>query len=85
MAEINYEFRKRYSVVHKPGRRDESKTCPAGSVEVGADWCITVPDGADAVMMNAARDLVDYFFVSMNVSLQLVRESEEHGYQKKIV
>ena len=85
MAEINYEFRKRYSVVHKPNRRDSEKACPKGYVEVDASWCVSVPDNADAVMMNAARDLVDYFFVSMNISLQLVREDEAGEYEKKIV
>ena len=85
MAEINYEFRKRYAVVHKPGRRDESKKCPRGFVEVDSEWCVTVPTDADVVMMNAARDLIDYFFVSMNISLQLVYENDSKKYTKKIV
>ncbi|MBR5140304.1 MAG: hypothetical protein IKV16_04535, partial [Clostridia bacterium] len=85
MAEINYEFRKRYSVVHKPNRRDAEKICPKGSIEVDSSWCVIVPDDADAVMMNAARDLVDYFFVSMNISLQLMRESDKAENEKKIV
>ena len=87
MAEINYEFRKRYAVVHKPGRRDESKKCPKGFIEVTSDWCVTVPADADVVMMNAARDLIDYFFVSMNISLQLVYENDSKNtkkYSKKI-
>ena len=71
MAEINYEFRKRYSVVHKPNRRDENKKCPENFVEVTGKWAIVVPKEADVVIMNAARDLVDYFFVSMNLSIDL--------------
>ncbi len=85
MPEINYEFRKRYSVVHKPNRRDESKKCPSGFVEINSDFCITVPKDADIVLMNAARDLIDYFFVSMNVSLPLICECEADKYERKIV
>lgn len=84
MKEINYEFRKRYSIVHRNDRRDFSKTCPAGSVEVTSDWCITMPDRADTVLRNAARDLEDYFFVSMGISLKMIRESEWNGKQARI-
>ena len=87
MKEINYEFRQRFSVVHQPTRRDAEKTCPDGFIEVTRDWCITVPDKADAVMMNAARDLEDYFFTSMKISLRLLRESDKaaRSYSKRIV
>ena len=82
--EINYQFRERFSVVHKPTRRDFEKKCPSGSIEVDGDFCITVPRDADVVMMNAARDLVDYFFTSMKISLQLVCECERDKYKKHI-
>ena len=85
MKEINYEFRKRYSVVHKPERRDTEKKCPKGFIEVDSEWYIVLPDNADVVMMNAARDLEDYFFTSMKVSLKLVRESEAKNVTNKIV
>ena len=55
--EINYEFRKRFSIVHRSDRRDLEKICPKGFTEVDGDWCITVPDTADEVTVNAARDL----------------------------
>ena len=86
MSEINYQFRQRFSVVHFPDRRDMDKKCPAGFVEVDKSWCITVPENADAVMMNAARDLEDYFFTSMKISLKLLTENEEGAkkYSKKI-
>ena len=80
MAEINYEFRKRYSVVHKPNRRDTEKKCPENFVEVDGSWCVVVPKECDAVLMNGARDLVDYFFTSMNVSLRLICECESDKY-----
>ncbi len=84
MKEINYEFRKRYSIVHRDDRRDYTKKCPQGYVEVTSDWCITVPDSAGIVLRNATRDLEDYFFVSMGVSLKVIRESEWNGTQKRI-
>ena len=85
MKEINYEFRKRYSIVHRDDRRDYTKVCPAGQVEVTSDWCITLPDNASPVLRNAARDLEDYFFVSMGLSLGVKRESEWQGDGKRIV
>ena len=85
MAEINYDFRKRFSVVHSPTRRDMEKKCPEGFIEVTDEWYITIPDYADVVMTNAARDLEDYFFTSMKISLKLVRESEVCKCKKRIV
>ena len=85
MSEINYEFRERYSIIHKPNRRDENKKCPSGYIEVNEDFCVIVPKDADTVMINAARDLVDYFFTSMNISLRLDCECNEANYEKKII
>ena len=84
MSEINYDFRKRFSVVHSPNRRDEEKKCPEGFVEVTDEWYITIPDDADTVMTNAARDLEDYFFTSMKISLKLVKENEICKCKKRI-
>ncbi len=74
--EINYQFRQRYSIVHTPCRRDSSTVKKENEIEIGADWLITVPRDADVVLMNAARDLVDYFYVSMGLSLHLIRNDE---------
>ena len=82
MKEINYQFRQRFSIVHRTDRRDMEKKCPDGSIEVNRGWCITVPDDADVVMMNAARDLEDYFFTSMQISLRVVYEGEDTKYEK---
>lgn len=84
MKELNYEFRKRFSVVHRTDRRDFDKKCPENYVEVDGDWCITVPNDADVVLMNGARDLEDYFFTSMGISLKVIRESENNSLNKKI-
>ena len=35
MKEINYEFRKRYSIVHRDDRRDYMKKCPDGDLPSG--------------------------------------------------
>ena len=74
--ELNYQFRQRYSVVHTPDRRDTSAVAAQNETEIDNSWAITVPNDADTVLMNAARDLVDYFFVSMGISLHLIKESE---------
>ena len=85
MKEINYQFRQRFSVVHKPDRRDTDKKCPEGFIEVNSEWVITLPDNADAVMINAARDLEDYFFTSMKISVKVMRESEAQKCKKRII
>ena len=74
--ERNYEFRRRMSVVHKSGRRDTAKTPAAHEVEITSRFAITVPEDADRVVLHAARDLEDYFFTSMGVSLAVRREGE---------
>ena len=84
MKEINYQFRQRFSVVHDPNRRDIKKKCPDGMIEVDTDWCIVLPKDADTVMVNAARDLEDYFFTSMKISLKLLYAGEDEKTSHKI-
>ena len=67
MAEINYQFRERYQEVHKPGRRMDWAKPSANDVEVDSTWTISIPTKEDIVLYNAARDLEDYFSVSMGV------------------
>ena len=55
--EINYQFRQRMSVVHKPNRYDPAKVPADGQVAVTTQWCITYPKDADKVIANAVRDL----------------------------
>ncbi len=67
--ERNYEFRKRLSEVHKPGRKNaEVYTKKEGTV-VTNDWQIVYPDDADRVIKIAANDLREYFEVSLEVYL----------------
>lgn len=73
MKEINYQFRQRFSIVHQPDRRDMEKRKGENQIEIDSSWIISIPEDSDAVMVNAARDLEDYFFTSMNISLKVVK------------
>ena len=77
MKEINYQFRERMTEVHKPNRRDFSKTLCDAQIEIDDSWTIIIQDDADKVIKNAARDLEDYFFVSMGISLKVLTSSKE--------
>ena len=74
--EINYQFRERFSVIHTSNRWDKTKTLADNEIDIDNSWWITVPDDADTVILNAARDIEDYFFASMGLSLKLSRYSE---------
>ena len=76
MKEINYQFRERFSVVHKDNRRDFDKACPDGFISVDSSYSIVIPASADRIMVNAARDLEDYFFTSMKISVKVLRDGE---------
>ena len=67
MAERNYQFRERMLEVHRPGRRMDWAQKKEGQIEITPEWTIIVPAGCDPVVYNAARDLEDYFAVSMGV------------------
>ncbi|MBQ7500181.1 MAG: hypothetical protein IJT91_04740 [Clostridia bacterium] len=68
-AELNYAFRKRMLQIHKPGRRDAALLPKDGQTVIDKSWTIIIHDRNDRVLYNAARDLQDYFFVSMEESL----------------
>lgn len=85
MKEINYQFRERLSVVHQPGRRNPGKVLSDHEMAVDARFSIVLAADADCVVVNAARDLEDYFFTSMNLSLRVVREGEIDGDAPAIV
>ena len=71
MTEINYAFRERMLEVHKPHRRMPFAVCKQDQIEITADWVICLPTNPDRVLYNAARDLEDYFAVSMELSLRV--------------
>ena len=65
--EKNYQFRERMLQVHRKDRRMPWVTRGEGQVEVTSQWRISIPDRRDPVLYNAARDLEDYFAVSMGI------------------
>ncbi len=71
MSELNYDFRKRLLNVHTANRRDFDVKATAGQVEVTSDWKVLVAPDADRVILNAARDIEEYFFVSMDVAVKV--------------
>ncbi|MBQ9545572.1 MAG: hypothetical protein IJV00_10650 [Clostridia bacterium] len=77
MSERNYEFRERLLKVHKPGRRDPSRPIGQGEIEIDSSWTIVLENVFDRVLYLAARDLEDYFAVSMGVFVGFNAKSEK--------
>jgi len=73
MAERPYEFRHRLNEVHRPGRCLPDQTPNSAEVVVQPGWQIVIPPDASRHLLHVARDLQDYFFVSLGVSLLLRR------------
>lgn len=71
MVERNYQFRERMLEVHKPGRRMSYAQLQKGQIEIDDGWTVYIPHLEDRVLYNAAKDLTDYFTVSMELSLRL--------------
>ncbi len=71
--ERNYDFRKRLEVVHKPNRRDPAIHADASELEISEDWRIVIDEAAGPLLVNTAKDMQDYFFTSMNLSVRLAR------------
>ena len=84
--ERNYEYRKRLTQVHTPDRRDYSISPKDGEIMVGSGWKIEIPADCGKLLINAAKDLQDYFDVSMSVSVRIrhVEDVAESG-EKTIV
>ena len=69
--EKNYEFLKRFQVIHKPNRRDGSLMPKSTETAIDESWCLTIPKNAPKLVERAATDFQDYLRVSMGVSLVL--------------
>ncbi len=83
-AEPNYAFRQRLDEVHRPHRRDDNAVAAAGEVTIGDGWCIAIPQDASVYLAAVARDLQDYLFTSMGVSVLLVRHPMDETAAKVI-
>jgi len=81
MKELNYQFRERLTIVHKPDRRDPAKKPTANQIEFDSSWTITIPRNADVILRNACRDLEDYFSESMGISVRVMFEDDAEGKQ----
>ena len=69
--ERNYEFRKLLREVHIPLRRDPDVQAASNEIVVQNSWNIVWDNQASRLVTDAAKDLQDYFFTSMGVSLLL--------------
>lgn len=70
--ERSYEFRRRMMQVHKPNRAVDEVWQKIDGLRVDGNTVIYYPRAAERVMRVAAKDLQDYFDVSMNVQLRAV-------------
>jgi len=73
VGEKKYEFRRRLETAHKPNRRNPEVLPSGGEALVDEGWTIVTGEGASPLIRRVAKDLQDYFDVSMNVSVGLQR------------
>ena len=72
-----YEFREFLDRIHLSDRRnDDVKSVQKDETLVDTSWVIRVPEDATDGLLRAASDMQDYFFVSMKISLPLVKSHE---------
>lgn len=75
-VEKSYQFRHFIDKVHKPDRRDWNVKCGSNEVLIEEGWKIIIKNEASGVIQNVAKDLQDYLFTSMNVSVLLVKKDD---------
>ena len=73
LAERPYAFRERLEKVHARGVRDQAAVAAAGEFAFADGAIIAIPADAGEVLENAAKDFVDYLFVSQGVSAPVKR------------
>ena len=69
MPEKKYDFRKDLDTVHRNALRNMSLSPLPHESAVNENWNIRIAEDASGFIVNAARDLADYLFVSMNLSV----------------
>lgn len=82
--EKNYDFRKRMLEIHKKDIRDYDAKLGENTLEIIDGTTIYVPDKSP-VILTAARDLVDYLFISMGVSVLMKVGNGKDDKNTKIV
>ena len=70
--EKQLEFQKKMLQVHKPNRVNPEALATLEGTKITAQWKIVCKQDAGVVLQNVAKDLQEYFAVSMNLELQLV-------------
>jgi len=70
--EKHMDFEKKMYEVHKPNRFNYQADQRLSGCKITSEWTIVYPQSAGIVIKNAAKDLQDYFLVSMNISLTLI-------------
>lgn len=87
LIERAYEFRKDLNCVHKKDRRDFSIKATGNELAVENGWEIVIDSTASELVETTAKDLQDYFFVNMNVSviLKKVANITEFSGQKNSI
>ena len=75
MIEKNYDFRKFLDEVHAKSLRDHDRKPAENQVCIDESWSILLPENASSFIVNTARDLADYLFVSMDVSVRIATKA----------
>ena len=76
--ECNYEFRRRIDIVHHRNMNDSDIPQADDEILINASWCVTCPKESCEAVIETAKDLEDYFQVSMDIPLH-VKYGEEKG------
>ncbi len=76
MAEAPYTFRRYLETVHHADQRDPAAVPAAGEVVIDHTWRIVVENDAGQLVRDVARDLQDYFQVSMGLDLLLLHVAD---------
>ena len=82
--EQRFDFRNRNFVVHKPNLRVCCTENRDNMVEITNDYTIYINSNSSDAVLKAARDLQDYLYISMNVSVALKR-ADGINYDNSIV
>ena len=74
--QANYEFRQEMLQWHRPGLRCETYQPDSDMIAITDRFCIVIPQDCGEVLTTAAKDLQDYLFTSMEISVGLRRMSD---------
>ncbi len=67
--EQNYDFLKRFRVIHQPGRRRKFHAANPDEIQIDSSWWIRLPENLTDAESRTAYDFQDYLQRSMGISL----------------